>query len=1548
MMKVGTVFLGLMSMAVLLLPALPAPAQEPRTRPQLLDEVYEGYEPVFDKAQPTALMKTSLQPTFYNRAVVVTDTRADALVREGIKREAEGDYFEAMRHYQQVIDRYPESMIQVSRFGVFVPAVQYVQQRLLLMPPKSLSYYRTMHDAEAREIYVRARARYSTAGLHDVANFYRASSYGERALFDLGSRALDIGEYEEAAAYFEQIREWHKVSGLDPAEVIFRLAYASRRLGREKECAEILKDPKASGISRDRLAALGQLKPDARYAGGDYEQRKNPKFICFSDFACFEPLENSLSSDASQWRIELPKAAGMSQDDEPSGGEVLPFHRPWVVNNSLYYKHYNRIYCRSLVTGELRWAFELGSVERDVRRLSVWHRGRGTPIITAWYSDQDILVDDGLVFANIRVPGSRESLVALDAVTGERRWAVGPMNPAEEEDLRTRYDAAPALGRFAVFAPWSYDEGEGDDHLYSSVGLTSFDKETGQILWRRELCRLSPTATTQSRQGIRVLSATPVVQEGTLYHVTNAGTVAALDAESGMVHWIIRYPHVWNISLSMLQAESFDAHDEVSLGSDAPGTGPHFSNQSPLLRGDRLYVTPADSDHLLCLDRRTGKVLWSLPSSEYQYLVGFTREGHLILAGSYGGVWDTANCRIEIRDPDSGNLLWRFVPAYRATWRGPRHEPGVEKTMRLLCRPTLTSDDRLYFSTFAAPPEGSGYHGSRFPVFGEWCLSLKDRRLLDYRVYYPPNYRDFIEAYMRGTIRDQKDYLEWVDLVAPEDVNASFPYDPVCRLPFTFHGVPYEITTSGDRMWAQFDRDRLEQAVAQGKTTRELFTRAEILLARGRKREATTLFEECKKHVRLEERRFLQEIDRELYRLYYMQAWEALLAGENGKFHENALQMARTASTSGEEIQSLLVLAESFERRGQVESAVKSLRSIIRHYARTIHAVPSILLGRNAGEEEFLGKAMGLAAEKKPADMERELSIAEKSAVKALPAFFSAAASADLDVKLDADELAVLLLNGLLDRNPSNRAELETAAAKELGTGSLAMRAYVMKSYPGTEAAQKTLDDLFAEAAGMESGPRQKRLWELKDWADRLSLKVPADVVRAALISPRPVRETRFPADFVERSNSFDDAQRTHRLLLTCRGAGDPDQLFVGGRSKKRLDNKFSLECWDIGAWKRKWEVHDIRLKGKGDEKGFEEVFLSSGRVITHGKFDVLAFEAETGKEQWHVEVPFDFDLKAADLVGDLLVLSGATHTLALQVSTGSAVWSVAESGNPYCPPFLREGVLISVRREPFSVTFRRLGTGVLLRSLAMPDLNLETKHPILAEDISGGAIKAGTATDALPIAFDGDLLVLTDGVYYVAMDTKAMAIRWKRRIDNIDILGGPPPIRFYLKGDHLLVLKRDFNVPALHLLDSRTGALRWSKTGKDTLYSILFDETGNTLYGLAPPESTRYSAVVKELETASGKEVRTWEWTGFQNLPDAVIAARFPAGKLVLQAIHGERMDFLALDLPNNRPIFRIGVKASGKFAEPGGKSLVVQGPNLLLMNSEQMTAGVPKPEKK
>jgi outer membrane protein assembly factor BamB len=135
------------------------------------------------------------------------------------------------------------------------------------------------------------------------------------------------------------------------------------------------------------------------------------------------------------------------------------------------------------------------------------------------------------------------------------------------------------------------------------------------------------------------------VQGGLVYVLSSAGVVAAVDAIDGELQWISRYERA--------EVERVSRHRGPWGG--MPGTGPVGSANTwlpspPIVKDDGLFIAPADSTLLVCLDARTGKHRWQATKNrEASHLIGVTRD--LVITGgdrlfardvvTGSGKWDT-------------------------------------------------------------------------------------------------------------------------------------------------------------------------------------------------------------------------------------------------------------------------------------------------------------------------------------------------------------------------------------------------------------------------------------------------------------------------------------------------------------------------------------------------------------------------------------------------------------------------------------------------------------------------------------------------------------------------------------------------------------------------------------------------------------------------------------------------------------------------------------------------------------------------------------------
>ena len=65
---------------------------------------------------------------------------------------------------------------------------------------------------------------------------------------------------------------------------------------------------------------------------------------------------------------------------------------------------------------------------------------------------------------------------------------------------------------------------------------------------------------------------------------------------------------------------------------------------------------------------------------------------------------------------------------------------------------------------------------------------------------------------------------------------------------------------------------------------------------------------------------------------------------------------------------------------------------------------------------------------------------------------------------------------------------------------------------------------------------------------------------------------------------------------------------------------------------------------------------------------------------------------------------------------------------------------------------------------------------------------------------------------------------------------------------------------------------------------------------------------------------------------------------QVALRVIEGQRMEWVVVDADAGKPVHTVGMQGVGVYGIYGGISVRQQGPNLVLMNPEQIQAGVPE----
>ena len=201
-----------------------------------------------------------------------------------------------------------------------------------------------------------------------------------------------------------------------------------------------------------------------------------------------------------------------------------------------------------------------------------------------------------------------------------------------------------------------------------------------------------------------ILEVTPVVVNGIMY-VTASNDAYALNAQTGQI--------LWHYSRPVSQGLIDDASGHISRG--------------VALLGTRLYME-TDNAHLLCLDARSGNLIWDVAYADWNKNYGATSAPLIVkdkvLVGTSGGD-DGVRGFLAAFDSRSGKLAWRLwtIPGPgefgSSSWPGDSYlRGGGTAWMPGTYDPELNT---LYWGTSNAAPD---YDGSVRPGDDLYTASL--------------------------------------------------------------------------------------------------------------------------------------------------------------------------------------------------------------------------------------------------------------------------------------------------------------------------------------------------------------------------------------------------------------------------------------------------------------------------------------------------------------------------------------------------------------------------------------------------------------------------------------------------------------------------------------------------------------------------------------------------------------------------------------------------------------------------------------------------------
>lgn len=617
---------------------------------------------------PVCAQRDVFQGTRFAESVFL-DTDSVAARKLGAARDLLGarQWTDAIELVRQIAEQHGERLVAIET-GRYVTVQEYCDILLSAMPAAGLKSLREQIDPQARRWFDAARVARDENGLARVVRKAFLSSFGDDAAFLLGDIAWERGAVAKARAYWLMLLPAPAAPPDTPAAK--ELSYPDTDVSRaEVECRLILCDL-AQGKTRQaeqRLSEFSQQFPEAtgRLAGksgvlseivrGVFSQigtadvpRTSRDVSTFAgNYHRNHVVAKALDVGAEQWSIPLRDAtrerARPADDFErllsaPAAGMApdAPLWFPVVRGDVVFYCDETAVYAYALRstdgTGRPAWgdAPEQAAIYRlpaeKLRRIGSYRARVGLPQYT-------VTIDGDYLYARLGSPIAGQTtqralrptssfLVRLDLEReGDLAW---PLIDAEqiEPEGTWAFEGAPIVSEGRVYVALQCRTPQ------PQCNVACFDAETAQLLWNRKVCvglDLLGGDVDEVQHQLLTLA------EDRVYHVTNLGAIAALDAGDGTPRWVATYPH--------LEPET------LTISNRRLRCGPN-----PCVYHDGvLFVAPTDSDRVLAIEAHSGVVKWE------QELPGVGRA----LLGVHSGRLIVSGQSLFALNAETGTLDWR-------------------------------------------------------------------------------------------------------------------------------------------------------------------------------------------------------------------------------------------------------------------------------------------------------------------------------------------------------------------------------------------------------------------------------------------------------------------------------------------------------------------------------------------------------------------------------------------------------------------------------------------------------------------------------------------------------------------------------------------------------------------------------------------------------------------------------------------------------------------------------------------------------------------------
>ncbi|HVK11460.1 MAG TPA: PQQ-binding-like beta-propeller repeat protein, partial [Gemmataceae bacterium] len=539
------------------------------------------------------------------------ENAAAARIAEGVEKVRAGQLLDAVEQFQRVLDTAGDELVPVDRHHL-APARWVVHGHLARLPAEGVKLYRQRIDGQAAKRLEEAKKSRSDAALNRLLADMFVSRSAEDAVLELARRAFERGEFDAAEHFWRML-----LPGTDdalrypdprtpPAALLARLVLVKLFQGERAEAAAGLarlkeKHPNETGLLAGRTGNYVETLTDLMARPAETTLPRPPDDRHWPTFAGSPARTGTTRArlpyfwpDVPAWRVSLP----LLRENRTDGSKADPLHpralvfHPIVADGRAFVGDGARVWSIDLLTGHTATVF--------------WVKeGEDTTVPSRTGARHTLTAKDGIIYARLgpaglKAPGGSFLTAFGRKPTGDAWEQLWRLSPPAGDGAAAHFEGTPVVrGQYLYAAVWRLAGAE----AAASVVCYRIDdpKAVPELAWQRPVGRAA-TEPNETRHRHDLLSlAGPYV-----IYATHGGTVIALDAATGRPAWEYRYPR------------------------DERPTQPRYRDLCPaLVDGGRVYVAPADTDRLLCLDAYTGRLIWERETIEVVHLLGVAR-GRLI------------------------------------------------------------------------------------------------------------------------------------------------------------------------------------------------------------------------------------------------------------------------------------------------------------------------------------------------------------------------------------------------------------------------------------------------------------------------------------------------------------------------------------------------------------------------------------------------------------------------------------------------------------------------------------------------------------------------------------------------------------------------------------------------------------------------------------------------------------------------------------------------------------------------------------------------------